>query len=206
MSRYPNVKFLLGAVNERDFPPDDGREVALVGRSNSGKSSALNALMGRRALARTSKTPGRTQEINFFSIEPDRRLVDLPGYGFARVPAEIQAHWQAFLTRYFEVRQSLGGVIIIMDVRHPLRDLDWLMLEWTASRGLRVHVLLTKADKLSRSEGLKTLKDVRTGLAGRATVQLFSAVTNDGLDEARGTLDAMLVPDGEGAADIKEPR
>lgn len=196
MSQYPNVKFMLGAWQPGQFPADAGAEVALVGRSNSGKSSALNTLMARKGLARISKTPGLTQQINFFEINPGTRLVDLPGYGFAKVPARIQEHWRELMTRYFESRQSLTGIMVIMDARRPLRDLDWQMLEWAEARQIPAHLILTKADKLSRDEGLRTLKQVRAEAPAYATAQLFSSVSKAGADEARAWLDARL----------KEPR
>ena len=196
MSQYPNVKFMLGAWQPGQFPADAGTEVALVGRSNSGKSSALNTLMARKGLARISKTPGLTQQINFFEINPGERLVDLPGYGFAKVPARIQEHWRELMTRYFESRQSLTGIMVIMDARRPLRDLDWQMLEWAEARQIPAHLILTKCDKLSRDEGLRTLKQVRADAPSYATAQLFSSVSKAGADEARAWLDARL----------KEPR
>jgi GTP-binding protein len=196
MSQYPNVKFMLGAWQPGQFPEDSGTEVALVGRSNSGKSSALNALMGRKGLARISKTPGLTQQINFFEINPGERIVDLPGYGFAKVPKRIQEHWRELMTRYFEARESLAGIIVIMDARRPLRDLDWQMLEWAEVREIPAHLIITKCDKLSRDEGLRTLKRVQTEAPAIATAQLFSSVTRAGVDEARAWLEAR----------IKEPR
>lgn len=196
MSQYPNVKFMLGAWQPGQFPEDTGAEVALVGRSNSGKSSALNSLMARKGLARISKTPGLTQQINFFEINPGERLVDLPGYGFAKVPARIQEHWRELMTRYFEARQSLTGIIIIMDARRPLRDHDWQMLEWAKARDIPAHLIVTKCDKLSRDEGLRTLKQVRAEAPATVTAQLFSSVTRLGVDEARAWLEARL----------KEPR
>jgi GTP-binding protein len=196
MSQYPDVRFMLGAWQPGQFPDDSGAEVALVGRSNSGKSSALNTLMGRKGLARISKTPGLTQQINFFEIVPGERLVDLPGYGFAKVPARIQEHWRELMTRYFEQRQSLAGIMVIMDARRPLRDLDWQMLEWAEASGIPAHLVLTKADKLSRDEGLRTLRKVRTDAPSHATAQLFSSIDRTGLVEARAWLDARL----------KEPR
>lgn len=192
MSYYPNVQYLTGAWQAQQFPGDHGVEVAFAGRSNSGKSSAINAITGRIALARTSKTPGRTQLINFFSMQQDRRLVDLPGYGFAKVPPEMQRHWHELMVSYFEARQSLKGLVVLMDSRHPLKDTDLQMLEWGQQRGLRCHVLLSKADKLTQSEGMKVSKEVRTALGERATVQLFSATTNRGVDEARRFLDGCL--------------
>lgn len=192
MSYYTRVEYMLGAWQAAQFPVDQGVEVAFAGRSNSGKSSAINAITGRIALARTSKTPGRTQLINFFSMEPHQRLVDLPGYGFAKVPPEMQQHWHELMGSYFEQRQSLKGLIILMDSRHPLKDTDLQMMEWAAQRQLRCHILLSKADKLTQSEGMKALREVREAVAGVATVQLFSAPKNRGVDEARRFLDACL--------------
>ena len=181
---------MVGAHQPAQFPADDGVEVAFAGRSNAGKSSALNAIVGRQALARTSKTPGRTQQINFFSLRPGCRAVDLPGYGFAKVPVPMRRHWQALLNAYFSHRHSLRGVIQIMDVRHPLTDFDVQLIEFANDRGVPVHVLLTKADKLSRSQAANTLKKVRAALEG-ATVQLFSAVAKTGVEDARRRLDEM---------------
>ena len=192
MSHYPTVNYLTGAWQAAQFPVDSGIEVAFAGRSNSGKSSAINAITGRVALARTSKTPGRTQLINFFTLGGDRRLVDLPGYGFAKVPPAMQQHWHELMSSYFDHRQGLRGLIVLMDSRHPLKDTDWQMLEWGNERGIACHVLLSKADKLSQSEGSKILRETKTELAGRASVQLFSATSHLGVDEARKTLDGML--------------
>jgi GTP-binding protein len=192
MSLFPHIRFLLGAHQPKQFPDDAGTEVAIAGRSNAGKSSAINAIVARQGLARSSKTPGRTQQINFFELVPEQRLVDLPGYGFANVPIKIRQHWGVLLESYFEQRQSLCGVIVVMDSRHPLTDIDQDMLKLAASRLLRTHVLLTKADKLSRSAGMKVLADVRKTLDKRATVQLFSATAKTGVDEARDVLKDML--------------
>lgn len=166
--------------------------MAFAGRSNAGKSSALNAITGRKDLARTSKTPGRTQLINFFGLDQNRRLADLPGYGYAKVPEQMKRHWRELLTRYVESRASLAGLVIVMDSRRPLTDFDVQMLEWTGANGLATHLLLTKADKLSRSEASKTLREVRQATQEVATVQLFSAVTKDGVDEARGKVLELL--------------
>lgn len=197
MPAFPEAEFLLSAWQPHQFPPDTGAEVAFVGRSNSGKSSALNAITGRRDLARTSKTPGRTQLINFFGIGVDQkgdgqRLADLPGYGYAKVPAEMQRHWRELMSRYVESRQSLAGLMIVMDARRPLTDFDLQMLDWTRSQSLTTHLLLTKADKLNRSEAMATLKQVQGKTAPLATAQLFSAVTKAGVDEARGWVLAAL--------------
>lgn len=185
MSQFPDARFLLSAWEPRQFPPDEGAEVAFVGRSNAGKSSALNAITARRDLARTSKTPGRTQLINFFALQPRQRLTDLPGYGYAKVPADMQRHWRELLSRYVAKRASLAGLVIVMDARRPLTDYDWQMLSWCRDQSLATHLLLTKADKLNRGEANTTLKQVRAETDGIATAQLFSAVTKAGVDEAR---------------------
>ena len=192
---YRHARYLLSAVKLEQSPPDDGAEVAFAGRSNAGKSSALNALTGRRGLARTSKTPGRTQAINYFAIDGRRRLVDLPGYGFARVPEAIKRQWGVTMSRYLGERRSLRGLILLMDVRHPLNTHDRQMLDWAFHADLPVHVLLTKADKLKRGAASASLLKVRGELAsydGRVTAQLFSALKNQGLDQAREVLDAWL--------------
>ncbi len=192
MSYYPTVQYLTGAWQAPQFPPDQGVEVAFAGRSNSGKSSAINAITGRIGLARTSKTPGRTQLINFFTMEANQRLVDLPGYGFAKVPPAMQQHWHELMSSYFEQRQSLSGLIVLMDSRHPLKDTDLQMLEWGQQRRLRCHILLSKADKLTQSEGMKVLREVKAAVGEGVSVQLFSATTNRGVDESRRFLDASL--------------
>jgi GTP-binding protein len=184
MPQFPAAQFIKSAWQPHQFPADDGAEVAFAGRSNAGKSSALNAITGRRDLARTSKTPGRTQLINFFALIGEQRLVDLPGYGFAKVPERIKEHWQELLSRYVEARASLVGLVIVMDSRRPLTDFDQQMLDWSRANGLAVHVLLTKADKLSRGEASSVLKQVRAEVEGVATVQLFSAVAKTGFAEA----------------------
>jgi GTP-binding protein len=192
MSLFPRIRFLLGAHQPSQFPDEAGLEVAIAGRSNAGKSSAINAIVARQGLARSSKTPGRTQQINFFELVPGQRLVDLPGYGFAKVPVNMRQHWGALLTSYFNQRTCLGGAIVVMDSRHPLTDIDAQMLALAAARKLPVHILLTKADKLSRSVATKTLADVRKQLSDGFTVQLFSATTKAGVDEARDVIKTML--------------
>ena len=185
MAHFPDAKFLLSAWQPEHFPEDSGTEIAFAGRSNAGKSSALNAITGRKGLARTSKTPGRTQLINFFSLGDAGRLADLPGYGYAKVPGDMRNHWRELLTRYVETRTSLAGMVIVMDARRPLTDYDWIMLEWVRENSIAVHLLITKADKLNRGEQTLTLRDVRTRTAGFATAQLFSAVDKTGVDDAR---------------------
>ena len=192
MSAYPNVKFMTSADAARQFPPDQGSEVAIAGRSNAGKSSALNAVVGRKGLARTSRTPGATRLINFFELDPGRRLVDLPGYGFAAVPGELRQHRGDLVDTYFGARASLKGVIVVMDVRHPLTSHDRSMLELALGHGLPLHLLLTKSDKLGRGAARAALNAVQRDLEGSATVQLFSALSGEGLNPARARLDALL--------------
>ena len=162
MSSYPNTQFLTSANGAEQFLPDEGQEVAFAGRSNAGKSSALNAITGRKALARISKTPGRTQLVNFFALDEARRLVDLPGYGYAKVPAKLRAHWQEVLQVYFETRQSLRGVVLLMDIRHPMRPFDQQMVAWCTAKGLPVHLVLTKGDKLKRGPAQSPAKAMRS--------------------------------------------
>lgn len=183
---YSKALFLKSAARVDQLPADTGYEVAFAGRSNAGKSSALNCLTGIKNLARTSKTPGRTQLINLFSLDEQRRLVDLPGYGYAKVALQIKLEWQKHLAHYLEVRESLKGLILLMDVRHPLKDLDQMMVDWSLNRQLPVHILLTKADKLSRSEVKNTILKVRRHyeLAEHlVSVQGFSSLKKEGVDE-----------------------
>lgn len=188
---YNDASFLISAPTLAHCPPDEGWEVAFAGRSNAGKSSALNCLTSAR-LARTSKTPGRTQLINFFSIDEQRRLVDLPGYGYAKVPDAIRREWGQHLGDYVTQRQCLVGMVIMMDVRHPLTDFDLQLLDVAATRRLPVHILLTKSDKLKRGPAATQLQLVRNQLlsiAGNISVQLFSSLKSNGTDEAWGKLD-----------------
>jgi GTP-binding protein len=194
MAAYPQVRFLTSANKLGQLPPDTGVEVAVAGRSNAGKSSAINAITQRKGLARTSKSPGATRLLNFFELETGRRLVDLPGYGFAKVSGDMRAHWGTLLTGYFSRRESLQGTIVVMDVRHPLTEHDRSMLDLASSRGLPVHILLTKADKLGRGAGGNALQAVRRQLprGGSVTAQLFSALAGDGVQEARNALEKLL--------------
>jgi GTP-binding protein len=197
---YQQARFLTSVPDIRHAPPDEGAEVAFAGRSNAGKSSALNVISSQKALARTSKTPGRTQQINFFALDEQRRLVDLPGYGYAKVPIAMKRRWQAALSEYLEKRTALKGLVLLMDVRHPLTDFDVQMLGWTAQARLPIHVLLTKADKLKRGAAQASLLQVRKQLSALhpwATVQLFSALDRQGVDEARKQLDRWLFPEGD---------
>ena len=192
MSKYPQVRFLKSADSAAAFGDDSGAEVAFSGRSNSGKSSALNAIVRRNDLARTSRTPGRTQLVNLFEIEPGKRLVDLPGYGYARVPPAMRAEWRRLMEAYFTTRESLAGLIIVVDARRGFGDSDQVMLEYAKARGRPVHVLLTKSDKLPRNEARSTLAKTRALLGERASVQLFSAESGEGIDAAQGALAALL--------------
>ncbi len=192
MSEYPEARFLKSANAPAQFVADEGAEVAVAGRSNAGKSSAINVIVNRRQFARTSKTPGRTQLVNFFTLAPGRRLVDLPGYGFARVSATMRRHWDRLLTGYFERRESLGGLILVVDIRRELTEFDLAMLDFAEAVRLPVHVLLTKADKLKRGQQAKALQSVRKALEGRASVQLFSATKRTGEVEARAVLERFL--------------
>jgi len=195
MSLFQNATFLKSAVAPRDLPPDSRAEVAIAGRSNAGKSSAINALANRRRLAFVSRTPGRTQEINYFRIAEGKYLVDLPGYGYSKVPGEIKQRWQALLGEFLSTRHALAGLVLVMDVRHPLTEIDRVMLEWFAPTGKPVHVLLTKSDKLTRQAALKTLRDVDAFLARhhpRHSVQLFSSVKRSGLEEAEAVIAGWL--------------
>ena len=192
---YQQTSFILGTPDTRSAPPDTGVEVAFAGRSNAGKSSALNVLTGQRALARISKAPGRTREINFFQVREGIRLVDLPGYGYAKVSKAMKGQWQRNISRYLETRQSLGGVILLMDVRQALKETDQQVLGWCHAAGLLTHVLLTKSDKLKRGPSKAALFQVRKTLLPlhpEASVQLFSAHTREGVDELQQVLDQWL--------------
>ena len=192
MSFYPGARFITSAFRPDQFVPDTGAEVAFAGRSNAGKSSAINAIVSRRGFARTSKSPGRTQLINFFGLDDSRRIVDLPGYGYAKVTKALQEHWRGLLVDYFETRQSLQGLVLVVDARRLLGDFDWQMLDWCARIDCPVHVLLTKADKLKRAAASNALAAVRGELGDAASVQLFSALKSQGIGPAREQLQAFL--------------
>lgn len=188
-------------------PADFGCEVAFAGRSNAGKSSAINALTGNSKLARTSRTPGRTQLINFFSVADQVRLVDLPGYGFAKVPLKVKEEWNKQLERYLQLRQSLKGLILLMDIRHPLKDYDRQMIEWAVKSEMPVHILLTKSDKLKRGPAKSTLLTVKKELKNHEqwiSVQLFSSHNHDGMDELQRTLNWWLTLPDEDLAPIED--
>lgn len=198
-SRYQQAVFAFSANREAQFPAAARVEIAFAGRSNAGKSSALNTLTNQKTLARVSRTPGRTQLINYFAL-PDAGcfLVDLPGYGYAEVPEQVRAHWQALLGRYLLQREVLRGVVLLMDIRHPMKELDIRMLECCAERQLPAHVLLTKADKLSRSVAEKQLCALRSELLNwhaPFSVQIFSSLKRLGLPELVAQLDAWIEAD-----------
>ena len=198
MSQYPEARFIKSADAPPQFVADAGAEVAFAGRSNAGKSSAINIIVNRRQFARTSKTPGRTRLVNFFHLADDQRLVDLPGYGFAKVATSMRRHWADLMADYFETRQSLKGMFLIVDMRRRVTEFDQQMLEFAGSVGLPTHVLLTKADKLKRGQAAKAELEVRRDLKDIATVQQFSALTRAGEDEARAKLEEFLA-DVDGA-------
>ncbi|CAI8203346.1 MAG: putative GTP-binding protein EngB [Marinobacterium sp. xm-d-530] len=197
---YNTARFLISAAKLSQCPEDVGAEVAFAGRSNAGKSSAINSLTNQNSLARTSKTPGRTQLINFFDLNIEGlRIVDLPGYGYAKVPIAMKEHWQKHLDDYLQRRQCLRGVVLVMDIRHPMKEFDEMMIKWCESTGVPLHILLTKADKIKRGPAQATLlkikKETRERLADKVSVQVFSALKKDGVDQLRNRLDSWLLPE-----------
>jgi GTP-binding protein len=210
-------RFYTTVNHLRDLPATAQPEIAFAGRSNAGKSTAINLLCNQKRLAFASKTPGRTQHINYFSVgpeaEPVAHLVDLPGYGYAEVPGAAKAHWEALLSTYLQSRSQLRGMILMMDSRRPLTDLDRRMIEWFAPTGKPIHTLLTKCDKLTRQESINALRATKKGLAeyrdagysGELTAQLFSALKRVGLDEAHELIEGWLTPKDAAAADEAAP-
>lgn len=199
---YNTAKFNKSASKLHQCPEDVGAEVAFAGRSNAGKSSAINTLTNNGKLARTSKTPGRTQLINFFDLNVEGvRIVDLPGYGFAKVPIEMKQHWQQHLDEYLQKRQCLQGVVLVMDIRHPMKEFDHMMVNWCQNSHMPLHVLLTKSDKLKRGPAQSTLltirKELTQVLGDLVTVQTFSALKKQNVDQLRQRLDLWLVPQGD---------
>ena len=192
MSHYPEAHFIKSANALGQFVPDTGAEVAFAGRSNAGKSSAINVIVNRRQFARTSKTPGRTRLVNFFSLADDQRLVDLPGYGFAKVADKMRDHWAELMADYFETRRSLRGMFLVVDIRRLLTEYDRQMLNFAESVGLPAHILLTKTDKLKRGQAAKALLEIREDLGNTASVQHFSAKSRLGEHEAREKLEEFL--------------
>lgn len=199
MSRFPRVEFMLSVAAPAQFPPDSGAEVAFAGRSNAGKSSAINAICERKALARTSKTPGRTQLLNYFQLEPGERLVDLPGYGFAEVRADERRKWVPLIDT-LRARESLRALFLIVDSRRGIREEDVALVEWAQPERRTVHVLLAKCDKLNRTEQSKLLRESRAILGEAATAQLFSAHDGQGVREAQNALVGVLGRHGAPAA------
>jgi len=194
LARYHNARYRLSVHQQRQLPPDEGFEVAFAGRSNAGKSSAINTLCNQTGLAKTSRTPGRTQQIVVFDLDQQRRLMDLPGYGYAKVPADLQRHWQNLLDRYLRNRLVLKGLILVMDSRHPLKPFDQHLLSWANAALMPCHILMTKADKLNRQQQTKALRETQARLPDIApnvdiTVQLFSALKKTGVPELEQQLD-----------------
>ncbi|RQW61462.1 ribosome biogenesis GTP-binding protein YihA/YsxC [Vibrio viridaestus] len=194
---YQNTHFITSAPDIRHLPADEGIEIAFAGRSNAGKSSSLNKLTNQRSLAKTSKTPGRTQLINLFEVAPGCNIVDLPGYGFAQVPIEMKKKWQKSLGEYLQQRQSLKGLVVLMDIRHPMKDLDQQLIFWAVECQIPVQVLLTKADKLKsgarKAQVLKIKKDA-IGFGGEVYVDAFSSQNGLGVDTLRSRLDSWFAP------------
>lgn len=195
MSQLHNATFFTSVNHFKDLPNHTGIEIAFAGRSNAGKSSAINTLASRNRLAFVSKTPGRTQQINFFKLNAENFLVDLPGYGYANVPYSVRHHWQDLLSKYLQTRQSLKGMILIMDIRHPLQVLDIQMLDWFSPTGKEIHILLTKADKLSKQRAQSTLKEVSVFVKDtypQCSIQLFSSRTAIGVEDASHLINHWL--------------
>lgn len=193
---YRQAHYTVSATQLSELPPDIGLEVAFAGRSNAGKSSAINTITDHKALARISKTPGRTQMINFFALDDEHTLVDLPGYGYAKVPEQMKIRWQQNLGKYLETRQSLQGLMIMMDIRHPLKQFDIQMVRWSNQKRLDVHILLTKSDKLKHGAAMASLHSVITELKKlelKASVQLFSSLKKTGRDEVIAKLDSWFL-------------
>ncbi len=189
VNHYRIAQYTTNAHNIKQLPEDQGIEVAFAGRSNAGKSSAINALTDQKGLARTSKTPGRTQQIVIFNIDENRRIADLPGYGYAKVPEKMRSHWRHVMEQYFIRRKSLRGIVLVMDIRHPMRPFDEQMLDWCGQNGILCHILLTKSDKLKRGPAQATLMQVRKSLGENETIQVYSAKSKAGLNELIEKLD-----------------
>ena len=205
MGLFSQAAFYTTVNHMKDLPLHGGKEVAFVGRSNAGKSSAINTLANHTRLAYTSKTPGRTQHLNYFSLGENNFLVDLPGYGYAKVPPDIQAHWEALLSEYLQTREELCGLVVIMDARHPMTDRDQGMLGWFAPTGKPIHILLTKSDKLSRQQSTQTLRDVKEFLQEhfpQCTAQLFSSLKKLGTDEAEAVIASWFAAPQQQSEDI----
>ncbi|WP_151705655.1 ribosome biogenesis GTP-binding protein YihA/YsxC [Nitrincola alkalilacustris] len=196
---FNQTRFSISAAKLSQCPPDSTAEIAFAGRSNAGKSSAINVLTQQTKLARTSKTPGRTQLLNFFDLNlKGLRIVDLPGYGYAKVPVAMKEHWQKHLDEYLQKREVLRCVVLVMDIRHPMKEFDEMMVQWCQNTGMRLHVLLTKADKLKRGPVQSTLLQVRKALKERlgdnVSVQAFSALKHTGVDELQQLISELMLP------------
>ncbi|MGO0309442.1 ribosome biogenesis GTP-binding protein YihA/YsxC [Endozoicomonas acroporae] len=204
---YRQASFYKSAARLSQCPENEGREVAFAGRSNAGKSSALNALTGSNKLARTSKTPGRTQLINFFDVQDGVFLVDLPGYGYAKVPEAMKQEWQHHMTDYLERREALVGLVLLMDIRHPMKEFDQMMLNWSVSANLPLHILLTKADKLKQGAAKQALNSLKKDLSRfpQVSVQLFSSLKKTGVDQLSMKLDEwFLAPEPDDIYDDQD--
>ena len=191
-NRFRNSVYLFSAHRLAQLPADTGKEVVFAGRSNAGKSSVINTLAGQRKLARTSRQPGRTRQINFFAVDDNTRLVDLPGYGYARAPISLRQHWGELINAYLERRRCLAGMVLIVDIRRGLADLDRQLLNWCENKTLPVHVLLNKSDKLSRGNARQALVTAGGELGENSSIQLFSALKRHGLEDLCRTLDVWL--------------
>jgi GTP-binding protein len=194
---YHQAKFINSSPHLKDTPPDVGLEIAFAGRSNAGKSSAINTLTRQNSLARISKTPGRTQMLNFFSLNDQQRFVDLPGYGYAKVPVAVKNQWHNLMETYLKKRESLCAIVLVMDIRHPLTEFDWQMVTWCQHSGLPLHILLSKSDKLTYGAAKNTLLKVQRELADTpipVTIQLFSSLKKTGVDEVHQVLDNLFNP------------
>lgn len=205
MSLFQRTEFFTSAAKLENLPDNSRGEIAFAGRSNAGKSSALNTLVRRKRLAFVSKTPGRTQLLNFFSLGEDRYLVDLPGYGYAKVPGKVRAPWEKLIGDYLRGREPLLGLVVVMDARHPLTPLDLYLIEWFSPTLRPIHVLLTKSDKLTSSEARRTLKEVSTELARLSplfSAQLFSSLKKQGIEEAEAVLSGWFNPGAKPAAEV----
>lgn len=192
---FNQATYLKSSPDLEQLPLDEGAEVAFIGRSNAGKSSALNAITGIKNLARTSNTPGRTQMINFFELDDTKRLVDLPGYGYAKVPLVVKQRWEEYVNVYLAERQSLRGLVLVMDIRHPLKEADQHLIDWCVHCDVPLHILLTKSDKLKAAAARKTLKEVSAALehyTGRFHLQIFSSLDRTGVEEAQASLSAWF--------------
>lgn len=191
-SLLQRAEYLSSVHEARTLPPDEGYEVAIAGRSNAGKSSLINSLCRQKSLARTSRTPGRTQQLVLFRLDDDRRLTDLPGYGYATVSRQMRGHWQKLIGRYLETRAALAGLVIVMDIRHPLREGDLQLIDYAGSRALPLHLVLTKADKLGRGKRMETLRKVERAVGTGVSVQTFSAQDGSGIEPLEAQLAAWL--------------